>query len=431
MTAQAPHRILILGGGFAGVYTAAHLERVARRDPRIEVTLVSRHNYFVMTPLLFEAGSGVLDPRHAVTPIRRMLDPRAVRFLQADVRGVDLERRLVTATKELGGPVELPYDQLVLALGGVTNTPIVPGSENALTFKTLGDAIHLRNQTIQRFEVADAEADPARRRALLTFVVVGAGFVGVELVGELSSFVRDVARVYRNVRPEDVRIEIVEPAERIAPEFDPELTEFAADALTRRGVRIRVRTRVVGIAPGVVRLEGGEAIEAGTIVVVSGVIPSPVVLALPIEKDGKGRVRVDATMRSVGRPEVWALGDCATIPDPSGRPYPPLAQHALREARRLAGNVAAVLRGAEPAPFVYHTKGTLAALGRHSGIGRIYGFRIRGILAWWIWRTYYLFQMPRWDRRLRIILDWTIALWFRSDVVQLDLTREREEIRDR
>lgn len=415
-------RILILGGGFGGVYTARHLEKLWRGSSEVEIALVSRDNYFVMTPLLFEAGSGVLEPRHAVNPIRPLLGN--ARFIEAEVTHIDLNRRAVavrpTATTDT---YELEYDHLVLALGGVTNLRLVPGSEKAQTFKTLGDAIFLRNSVIQLFELADVERDPARKQAQLTFVVVGAGLVGIELMGELTTFVRSVSRVYKHVDPKEVRFEMIEAGPQIAPEFDDKLAEYSADVLQRRGVRIRTNTRVRTIHGDSVELPDGEMIPARTIVVATGVSPSPLVAELPVEKDKKGRVKTEPTLRLPGRENVWALGDCALIPDPTGKPYPPLAQHALREATQLAENITAVLRHGQPRPFVYSSKGTLAALGHFKGAGKVYGINIHGFVAWWVWRTYYLMRMPHWSRRLRVVIDWTIALFFRNDVVQLDITR--------
>lgn len=415
-------RILILGGGFGGVYTARHLEALWHGSSEVEIALVSRDNYFVMTPLLFEAGSGVLEPRHAVNPIRPLLG--SVRFIEAEIKGVDLERRAVAVQPTATGEVyELEYDHLVLALGGVTNLQLVPGSEKALTFKTLGDAIFLRNQVIQLFELADVERDPARKQAQLTFIVVGAGLVGVELMGELTTFVRSVSRLYKHVDAREIRFEMIEAGPRIAPEFDDKLADYSADVLQRRGVKIRTNTRVKTIHADSVELPDGETIPARTIIVATGVSPSPMVAELPVEKDHKGRVKTEATMRLPGRDNVWALGDCALIPDPSGKPYPPLAQHALREATQLARNITAVLRGGQLEPFVYSSKGTLAALGHFKGAGKVYGINIHGFVAWWVWRTYYLLRMPHWSRRLRVVIDWTIALFFRNDVVQLDITR--------
>lgn len=416
-----PRGIVIVGGGFSGVYTAIHLERFTRHDPSVRITLVSRENYFLMSPLLFEAGSGILEPRHAVNPIRPLLDK--TQFVEAEVKSIDVERRTVTVRPHDNETYELPYDHLVLALGGVTNTSLIPGSDRALTFKTLGDAIYLRNQVIRLFEWADVEKNPHRKQAQLTFVVVGAGLVGVELMGELTTFIRNVSKLYKNVDARELRFEMIEAGPKIAPEFDDKLAEYSAGVLEKRGVRIRTNSPVKAIRPDSLELPDGQVIEAATIVVATGVAPNPLVASLPIEKDRKGRAITDATMRARNRTDIWALGDCAQIPDPSGKPYPPLAQHALREAKQLAKNIALALRGSQPQPFVYETKGTLAALGHFKGAGRVYGINIHGFFAWWVWRTYYVMRMPKWSRRLRIIIDWTVALFFKNDVVQLDVVR--------
>ena len=421
-------RIVILGGGFGGVYTALNLQRLLRKG-EAEVTLVSRDNYFLMTPLLFEAGSGILEPRHSVNPIRTMFDNDRVHFVQGEIVRVDLEAKKAIVRIEGGDEQDLPYDQLVLALGGVTNTSMIPGSEKAMTFKTLGDAIFMRNHCIQRFERADVEPDPAKKRAALTFVFVGAGFVGVELIGEMTEFLPLIARMNRNVRPEDLHFELIEAGPRVAPEFDERISAYIDKVLRGRGVNIRDNTFVDRIDGTRVFLRGGETIDAETVVVAAGVTPSPIVKELPLAKSKRGAIEVDATMRSKQRPEVWALGDCASIPSPEGKPYPPLAQHALREAKVLARNIVSVVRDGEKAklePFVYETKGLLAALGHYRGVGQIKKFRIYGFLAWWVWRSYYLFQMPQWSRRIRIMIDWTVALLFHNDVVQLDQIREKD-----
>jgi NADH dehydrogenase len=426
--ASQPIRVLILGGGFAGVYTAYHLQQIWQRDPTVEITLVNRTNYFLMTPLLFEAGSGVLEPRHAVNPIRQMLT--SARFVQADIEQIDLHGQAVQVRLTDRQTQQLHYDHLVLALGGVTNTSLVPGAERALTFKTLADAIFLRNHVIQRFEHADVESNPDNQRTQLTFVVIGAGLVGVELMGELTDFVRHVARIYPKLDPKLIRFELLEYAPRIIPEFDESASTYAAKVLRRRGVNVRVATKVDRIDSNKVELAGGETVNAETIVVATGVAPNPLLKDLPLPKDKRGKVQVDGTMRVTQRPELWALGDCASIPDPSGKPYPPLAQHAIREARVLAENITSAIRHRPLRPFVYETQGSLAALGHFRGVGKVFGLTVKGFPAWWIWRTYYLFRMPRWERRLRIMIDWAIALFFKNDVVQLDLERrERAEER--
>lgn len=420
-------RIVVLGGGFGGVYTAHELERRWRKDPSVRITLISRNNYFLMTPLLFEAGSGVLEPRHAVNPIRPLFG--RAEFIEAEIESVDFDARTVRVRQSDDDVLEVGYDQLVLAVGGVTNRRIVLGSEHALTFKTLADAIFLRNLTIELFERADVERDPERKRALLTFVIVGAGLVGVELMGEMTEFTRRLTRTYRRIDQEDLRFELLEAGPRIMPELDETLASYAHRTLEKRGVRVRVGQPVSAVESTGVRLEEGKHIRAETVIVATGVTPAPLVSDLGIETDRKGRVLVDATMRSRQHDNVWALGDCAAIPTPDGGTYPALAQHALRQARQLAKNLTLVLRGQAPQPFVYESMGTLAALGHYNGVGRVGFLRLRGFLAWWVWRTYYLFQMPRWDRRLRIVTDWTVALFLRNDVAKLDLFGETHPAR--
>ena len=428
MAATARRHILILGGGFGGLYTAKNLERMLRAEDKVEVTLISRDNFFVMTPLLFEASSGILDPRHAVASIRTYL--RKVNFLQAEIEHIDLDARQVAVRVEGGDAHQLTYDQLVIALGGTTNTRLIPGAaEHVLTFKTMGDAIFVRNHCIQRFERADVETDPAKKRAALTFIVIGAGFVGVELAGEMSEFLPNISRAYRNVSASEIRLLLIEAGPRVAPEFEEKMAAYIVRKLTESGVEIRTSTPVERVERDRVILKGGEAIVAETITGAMGVTPSPLVQALPVEKSRKGAIVADAELRVKDRPGVWAIGDCASIPSPDGKPYPPLAQHALREAKVLAHNIAATLRGAKHLrPFIYETKGLLASLGHHRGVGRIGKFRVYGFIGWWLRRSYYLFQMPQLSRRVRIVIDWTVQLFFRNDVVQLDLQRERDAL---
>jgi NADH dehydrogenase len=416
-------RIVILGGGFGGVTTARRLERLCKRRREVEIVLVSRDNFLLMTPLLFEVCSGALDARHCSFPIRAFL--RTTRFVEAAVQGVDLERRVVHLSAE-GEQGELGYDQLVIALGGMTNRRMIPGSEHAFTFKTLADAFLLRNHVIERFERADVEPDPARKRRELTFVVIGGGLVGVELFGELTAFADGIAPMYKHVNRDEVQFLLLEGGDRIMPEIDPKLAAYGAGVLRkRRGADIRTGAKVQAIEPGNLHL-AGETIEAETIVLAAGIVPSPVVAELPVEKDRRGRIVVDAAMRCPSHPEVWALGDCAAIPASDGRPYPSLAQHALREAKVLARNIAGVLAGRPPEPFVYSTLGMMGSLGHSKAFGQLLGVRVRGALAWLVRRTYYLLQMPTWRRRLRILIDWAFALLFRPDVVKIDLDSEED-----
>jgi NADH:ubiquinone reductase (H+-translocating) len=423
----APTRIVVLGGGFGGVAATRELEQLLGRRPGVEITLVSRDNFFVLTPLLFEACSGTLELRHCAQPIRPAL--RRARFVEATVEDVDVERRVVHAAAAEHDMYELPYDHLVVALGASTNQSLIPGSPTAFTFKTMADALVLRNHLIERFERADVEVDPRRRKRLLTVVVIGGGLVGTELLGELTAFADDVLRYYPLIRREELRFHLFEAGPRVLPEIDPKLAETATRVLRKRGADIRAATPVRSIEPGRVHL-AAETIEADTIVLAAGIVPSAAAAGIPVEHDGRGRIVVDAAMRSRSHPEVWALGDCASIPGPDGRPYPALAQHALREARQLARNVAAVTGGRAPAPFVFRTLGTMAALGHTRAVAQVFGLRLTGFPAWWVRRTYYLLQMPRWDRRLRMVLDWTVALFFRPDITKVDLAVEWDQTRE-
>jgi NADH dehydrogenase len=418
-------RIVVLGGGFGGVSTARHLERLLRGQTDVEITLVSRENFFVLTPLLFEACSGRLELRHCAQPIRAAL--RRARFVEAAVEAVDVQRRMVRTMTADGRTHDLPYDHLVVALGASTNEQMIPGSSNAFTFKTMADALVLRNHVIEQFERADAAPDSAKRQGCLTIVVIGGGLVGVELLGELTAFAGDVLRFYPRIRRDEIRFKLFEAGARILPEIDGGLASVAHRVLEGRGADVRASTPVRSIEAGRVHLSN-EIVEAGTIVLAAGIVPSVVASAIPVAHDRRGRIDVDATMRSRSHPEVWALGDCAAIPGPDGRPYPALAQHAVREAKQLARNIHAVATGRAPAPFVFEPLGTMASLGHTRAVARVFGIRLTGFPAWWIRRTYYLFQMPRWDRRLRIVLDWTVALFFRPDITKVELRVEREQV---
>ena len=425
-----PHgvkRIVVAGGGFAGVGLTRHLERCCRGRRDVEITLVSRDNFFVLTPLLFEACSGRLELRHCAQPIRPAL--RRARFIEATVKAVHVEERLVHAAASDGTTYDLPYDHVIVALGASTNETTIPGSPSAFTFKTMGDALLLRNHIIEQFERADAATDPAYRRRCLTLAVIGGGLVGVELLGELTAFAEDVLRYYPRIRREEMSTHLFEAGARILPEIDPDLAAIAADVLRERGADIRVGTPVRGLESTRVHL-GDKTIDANTIVLAAGIVPSVVASAMPVAHDKKGRIVVDPTMRSVTHADVWALGDCASIPSPDGRPYPALAQHAVREARQLARNVVAALDRGQPKPFVFNSLGTMASLGHTRAVAKIFGAHVTGFPAWWFRRTYYLLQMPRWDRRLRIVLDWTVALFFRPDITKVELVSEQVQTRD-
>jgi NADH dehydrogenase len=350
-------RIVVLGGGFGGVTATRHLERQLGRD--VDITLVSRENFFVLTPLLFEACSGRLELRHCAQPIRAAL--RRARFIEATVESVDAERRLVRVIAADNQPRDLAYDHLVVALGASTNEQMIPGSSNAFTFKTMADALVLRNHLIEQFERADAALESTTRRGCLTVVVIGGGLVGMELLGELTAFAADVLRYYPRIRRDELRFLLFEAGGRVLPELDEKLAATAVRVLEQRGAGIRVSTPVRAIESGRVRV-ADETVDAGTIVLAAGIVPSAIAAAMPVARDPRGRIIVDEAMRSRSDPHVWALGDCALIPGPDGRPYPALAQHTVREARRLAWNIHAVIEGRAPRPFVFRPLGTMASL---------------------------------------------------------------------
>ena len=420
-------RIVVLGGGFGGVAAARHLERRLGRRQDVELSLVSRENFFVVTPLLFEACSGRLELRHCAQPIRAAL--RRTRFVEAIVQGVDVQRQIVRAVvPDEGTYHELPYDHLVVALGASTNEQLIPGSSHAFTFKTMADALVLRNHLIEQFERADATADRGMRYACLTVVIIGGGLVGIELLGELTALADDVLRFYPRLRRGEIRFLLFEAGARVLPEIDEQLTLVARRVLEQRGADIRAATPVRSIEAGRVHL-ANETIDAATIVLAAGIVPNVVAAQIPVVHDQRGRVAVDATLRSRSHANVWALGDCAAIPSPDGRTYPALAQHTVREGRHLAQNINAVIDGRVPTPFVYRSLGTMVSLGHTRAVARVGRLRLTGFVAWWIRRTYYLFQMPRWDRRLRIVFDWTVALLFRPDITKVELRVEREQVR--
>jgi NADH dehydrogenase len=420
---NAPARIVILGGGFAGLYAALELERGLARDPSIEVTLVSSENYFLFTPMLHEVAASDLDLTHIVNPVRKLL--RRVRFFCGAVEAIDLERRTVTVSH--GGEHhhhELGYDHLVLALGAVTHFFGLPGlAERAFTMKTLGDAFAVRNHLIARLEEADFECAAGLRDHLLTYVVAGGGFAGVETIAAMHDFLREAAEFYPHLGPGRIRSVLVHPGPVILPELGEKLGAYAQRKLAERGVEIRVNTKVTGISDAGVELSDGECIPTKTVVWTAGISPNPLLADLPCSKQ-RGRILTDECLAVPGWPGVWAAGDCALIPDPdTGQFYPPTAQHALREGRVLARNIAAAVRGGRPQPFRFRTIGLLAAIGRRTGVARIFGLNFSGFIAWFLWRTIYLSKLPRLEKKLRVALDWTLDLLFTKDLVQFTTAR--------
>jgi NADH:quinone reductase (non-electrogenic) len=400
---------LVLGGGFAGSY-------VARLLGKAGATIVSPENFMLYTPMLPEAASGTLEPRHVVVPLRVMC-PHA-ELLLGHATAVDEEARRVHVVGQ-GGPTELAYDNLVVALGAIGRTLPIPGlAEHALGFKNLADAIHLRNHVLRELEAAAAEADPERVRTHLTFVFVGAGYAGVEALAELSDLVRDALRYYPGLRDAERRWVLVDAAPSILPEIPRGLGAYAARQLGSRGVDIRVSTTLESVDAEEAVLSDGARIATHTLVWTAGVRAHPLLGELGLPLDEKGRIVVGPTLQVQGRENVWALGDCARVPNAATpeHPDPPTCQHALRQARRLAKN----LRG-ERKPYRYRMLGQVATLGRYRGIADVLGLRLRGFPGWFVTRTYHLFQLPLVSRKLRVVADWTVALFFRRDIAELSM----------
>jgi NADH dehydrogenase len=425
-TVKAPHRVLVLGGGFAGVMTVQALERALGLRTDVEIWLVSRDNFMLFTPLLPEVCSGVLEPRHVVSPLRGMVRRRSTWCITADAEAIDLDQRVVTV---LGGDDDLHrlrYDTLVLALGGITHTYGIPGiEEHAAGMKTLADAFSLRNRVIEMLERADLEDEPDERRAQLTFVVGGGGFSGVETAGEVEHFVRRVRRrYYPNIGQDEIRMHLIERNDRLLPEMPERMGAYARERLEKRGYEVMLDTPIVEVQERAVVVGEGEArrtIPTRTVIWTGGVRPAPLVAENGIEVDRGGRAVVQATMQT-SRPGVFAIGDCAVIPnveDPDGRPHAPTAQNAVREAKQLARNVLAHVDGGELRPFRYTPLGQLASIGHHTGVGVVFGIRVRGLLAWFMWRGYYWSRTPGFNRKVRVAIDWLLTAIFGADPVQL------------
>jgi len=415
-------RVLILGGGFAGVYTALEFEKALARHPEIEVTLVNRENFFLFTPMLHEVAASDLDMTHIVNPIRKLL--RRVRFFHGTVESIDLsEKRVVVSHSDEHHHHELLFDHLILSMGCVTNFFNLPGLElRARTMKSLGDAIELRNHLIELLEAADFECAVGAREHLLTVVVAGGGFAGVETIAGVNDFLREAVEFYPHLGDALIRVVLVHPGKVILPELDEKLGLYTQKKLTERKVEIRVNTRVAGITEDGVKLSDGEMIKTKTLVWTAGTSPNRLLQGLPCMQE-KGRLLVNSKMEVPEWPGVWALGDCAVVPDPEGKPYPPTAQHAIRQGKVLAQNVLAAIRGGEKKPFIFSTIGQLTAIGRRTGVANILGINFSGFAAWWLWRTIYLSKLPRLEKKLRVALDWSLDLLFSKDLVQFSTGR--------
>lgn len=419
-------RVVILGGGFAGATCARELERLLGADRSVQLTLVSETNALLFTPMLAEVAGSSLEPAHISTPLRTSV--RRTTVVRGKVAGIDLDARELWLEPAGGEAVRtLPYDHLVLALGAVTNYFGSRSVEaNAIGFKSLREAVRIRGRIIDAFERAEQEVDPARRRSLLTVVIAGGGFAGVELAGALNDFARGMLADFPGLSPADVRVVLVHAGDRILPELSATLGRYAESRLRERGVEFRLGARVRGASPGEVTLEPAETLAAGTLVWTAGARPSPLLATLPVMRDARGAVIVDATLAVPGRPGVWAAGDCAAVTDArTGKPCPPTAQHALREGKVLAGNVLAALRGKPARPFRFDSLGALCVIGHQTAcaelavpFARARRVRFSGLLAWLLWRAIYLSKLPGLDRKVRVLSDWVIELFFPRDIVQ-------------
>ncbi len=411
--------IVIVGGGFAGTAVARRLERRLRRG-QADVVLLSRDNYTLFTPMLPEVTSGELEVRHVVTPIREQL--QRTRFVLADVDHIDVERREVTYHHVLTGmQTVLRYDELVLALGSSTSTFGLPGiAENTWPLKTLEDADALRNHLVWLLELADTIADDERRRRLLTLVVVGGGFTGVETAGEIVELFRSVLRFYKSLRRSELHVVLVEAGASLLAGLPAKMGVYSQRILERRGIEVLLGDGVASADERGLTLASGRRIETETIIWSAGVKPSPTIAHVDLPMTKRGAVQTEPDMRVRGWEHVWALGDCASIPNPEGGTYPMTAQHAIREGPQLADNIVAVLRGGATRPFRYRALGMMAALGARKAVAQLPGnIVITGFIAWFFWRTYYLLRLPGLDRKLRVAFDWTLELLFPRDSAEL------------
>lgn len=414
-------RILILGGGYAGVNVLKQLQKTFESDTEVSISLVSQDNFFLHTPLLPEMATGMLAAKHIATPIRSFC--KRARYYQAKVDSIDLNNNKVTISRALDSQKrELEFDYLVIALGGKTN---FFGNKNvekhALTIKTLGDAIVMRNHIISILESADQEEDPNVLSKLMTFVVVGGGFSGVETVGEINDFVKEsVDEFYRNIDPEKIRIILVSAGEKILPEIG-DLGEYAMESLIKNGVEIIKNTKLVDAEPEQISLDNGMKIPYSTLVWAGGVTVDPVISKLDTDHSPRGNILVDKFLRIKNHPKVFALGDCASITDErTGKPYPPTAQHAVREAKIVSENIISLIKGNDSQkPFVYQSKGSMAKIGKRNGVAILMGSRIRGFTAWFLWRQYYLSTLPSAEKKFRVAIDWFADLFFPRDITIL------------
>lgn len=409
--------VVIAGGGFGGAAAARELERLMPRQSA-RLMMVNEANFMLYTPFLPEAAAGTLEPRHVVTPLRDILERTYLRL--GAIVGHDPEAKTVTLRPKHGDPETVPYDQLLIALGSVSRVLPVPGlADHAVGFKSLADAIYLRNHVVETLEEANATEDAARRDELLTYVFVGGGYAGLEALAELQDFAADAMESYPRARLHGMRWVLVEAAGRVLPEIDPQLADYALRELRGRGIDIRLETTLEEVTARSARLSGGEVLPTRTVVWTAGVAPQPVLRELELPLDERGRVPVDEHLRVRGMGSVWAIGDSAAAPDPRGGVCPPTAQHAVRQGPVAARNIAAELGIGAPRRFDYRSEASFVNLGRYKAVGRIGSRTFRGFPAWWLARTYHMSQIPGTARKARAVLDWTASLPFRRDISEV------------
>ena len=411
--------VVISGGGFGGLNAARTLERAMPRQSA-RITLVNDVNFLLYTPFLPEAAAGMLEPRHVVTPLRDVLKHAHLRL--GVIVGRDPARHTVTLLDPEEREHELRYDRLVVAHGSVSRVLPIPGlGEHAIGFKSLADAIWLRNHVIQCMEEADTADDAGIREELLTFMFVGGGYAGLEALAELQDFAAEAIDAYPRAQLQGMRWILVETLDRVLPEIDAELAEYALRQLRGRGIDIRLGTTLEELTAHSARISTGETIATRTLVWTAGVVPHPSSRNLGLPLDERGRIEVDDHLRVRGDEHVWAVGDAAAVPDPANpaRPCPPTSQHAIRQGRTAARNVAASLGVGKPGPFTYKTMGAFVNLGRYKAVARVGPLKFRGFLAWWLARTYHVSQIPGTARKVRAVMDWTIGLPFKRDIAEV------------
>jgi NADH dehydrogenase len=418
--------VVIAGGGFGGAAAARELERTMPKQSA-RLVLVNETNFMLYTPFLPEAAAGTLEPRHVVTPLRDILKRTYLRL--GSIVGHDPEAKTVELRAKYGEVETLPYDQLLLSLGSVSRVLPVPGlEEHAVGFKSLADAIYLRNHVVESLEEANATEDPARRDELLTYVFVGGGYAGLEALAELQDFAADAMESYPRARLHGMRWVLVEATDRVLPEIDPQLADYALRELRGRGIDIRLETTLEEVGPNSARLSSGETLATKTVVWTAGVAPQPILRKLNLPLDERGRVPVDEYLQVQGMDSVWAIGDCAAAPDPRGGTCPPTAQHAVRQGPVAANNIASRLGIGTPKPFEYKSEASFVNLGRYKAVGRIGDKTFRGFPAWWLARSYHMSQIPGPARKARAVLDWTASLPFRRDISEVGSIGHRKPL---